>query len=648
MAKLKPISTLISVLIISLAVGYALAAWQEPEQIPPEGNVSAPINVGPETQEKEGSIAASGFLGLAPSYGFYPDPGGASKTGSSLEITGPSSYLKLPLLTTAQRDALSSATGMMIYNATANEVQVYMAPEWKKLASGVPVGNVCTEPGDCVGGICYRDEDGDFYEAVEGTKYCQAVASLGIDCNDTNVSVYPGTACTTCDICQTDGNCVYVAVGTDPLNQCTEGWNVCISQCVRGGSDGYCDGFGACNITGATENISSGYVCTGSGAKTAVSSSNYCNYDEDCDAGDCSATKWYTSCNGTGACRVATDHTNAASVAVYASTGYTLTSTCGTTGTTICSYGSYSCNNICQLIRDSYRCNASHNCAYSVGTSTSDCSSATYCSGGSCVSGLCGADCYGCSGGSCVAMTTSCGAGLYNCTGATKRCLVDAGIGYCVTRQANGAACPSDDACCSNICGTDADNDGYFSQAAGHSGTCQATSKPYTDCCDSDANAKPGQTTYYTSANACGSFDYNCNGQEDQQYTVDCVHTLPAVGCYSSVISGHPGYTAASYACGATVTKRTCRGYGGDNCTLANCWYFTSCTDNCGYYYDCTGDGQGPSWKVEDSSGLWPCRQVRCINAGYRSGCEKMVSSLFSGSPYPKDRKILKIQKVYA
>ena len=31
------------------------------------------------------------------------------------------------------------------------------------------------------------------------------------------------------------------------------------------------------------------------------------------------------------------------------------------------------------------------------------------------------------------------------------------------------------------------------------------------DCCDTDANAKPGQTSYFTSTNACGSWDYNCN-----------------------------------------------------------------------------------------------------------------------------------------
>ncbi|TNE46183.1 MAG: hypothetical protein EP343_24830, partial [Deltaproteobacteria bacterium] len=33
-----------------------------------------------------------------------------------------------------------------------------------------------------------------------------------------------------------------------------------------------------------------------------------------------------------------------------------------------------------------------------------------------------------------------------------------------------------------------------------------------TDCCDSDINTFPGQTNYYSQKNACGSFDYNCDG----------------------------------------------------------------------------------------------------------------------------------------
>ena len=34
------------------------------------------------------------------------------------------------------------------------------------------------------------------------------------------------------------------------------------------------------------------------------------------------------------------------------------------------------------------------------------------------------------------------------------------------------------------------------------------------DCCDSDANAFPGQTAFFASENACGNFDYDCDGKQ--------------------------------------------------------------------------------------------------------------------------------------
>lgn len=35
------------------------------------------------------------------------------------------------------------------------------------------------------------------------------------------------------------------------------------------------------------------------------------------------------------------------------------------------------------------------------------------------------------------------------------------------------------------------------------------------DCCDSDPDAKPGQTQYFATKNKCGSFDYNCNKRNE-------------------------------------------------------------------------------------------------------------------------------------
>jgi len=38
------------------------------------------------------------------------------------------------------------------------------------------------------------------------------------------------------------------------------------------------------------------------------------------------------------------------------------------------------------------------------------------------------------------------------------------------------------------------------------------------DCCDSDNQAHPGQTGWFTAADHCGSFDYDCSGTADLQY----------------------------------------------------------------------------------------------------------------------------------
>jgi hypothetical protein len=60
----------------------------------------------------------------------------------------------------------------------------------------------------------------------------------------------------------------------------------------------------------------------------------------------------------------------------------------------------------------------------------------------------------------------------------------------------------------------DVDGDGYGNASVPQS----ACSKPSgyvsnsTDCCDTDANAHPGQTSWFTAVNACGSWDWNCDG----------------------------------------------------------------------------------------------------------------------------------------
>lgn len=108
---------------------------------------------------------------------------------------------------------------------------------------------------------------------------------------------------------------------------------------------------------------------------------------------------------------------------------------------------------------------------------------------------------------------------------------------------ANGADCNDSSASVwQNLTGyADADADGYGTSTA--SQVCSGASLPAgyvsnnTDCYDSNANAKPGQTGWFTTNRGDGSFDYNCDGN------------------VASVISGNRmGYTIPSCAASDSAT----------------------------------------------------------------------------------------------
>jgi len=86
------------------------------------------------------------------------------------------------------------------------------------------------------------------------------------------------------------------------------------------------------------------------------------------------------------------------------------------------------------------------------------------------------------------------------------------------------------------------------------------------DCYDSNANAKPGQTTYYTTNRGDGSYDYNCDSTETKYYptaTYTCSSCTNGSG-YASTVNTTSGFQTSVPACGAsgtyyTVTNTTCR-----------------------------------------------------------------------------------------
>jgi hypothetical protein len=83
-----------------------------------------------------------------------------------------------------------------------------------------------------------------------------------------------------------------------------------------------------------------------------------------------------------------------------------------------------------------------------------------------------------------------------------------------------------------------------------------------TDCCDTDFNAKPGQTAYYAAADHCGSFDYNCDGKVTPQYgaNLHCGYLL-GVGCIPtcSNIACNTGYLGPDPGCGNSGAYGQCQ-----------------------------------------------------------------------------------------
>jgi hypothetical protein len=71
------------------------------------------------------------------------------------------------------------------------------------------------------------------------------------------------------------------------------------------------------------------------------------------------------------------------------------------------------------------------------------------------------------------------------------------------------------------------------------------------DCCDHDAKVHPGQAAYFTTAGACGGFDYDCNGKESPEYG--------AASCAWSTFScSGDGFAAPVPACGLVGTFTSC------------------------------------------------------------------------------------------
>ncbi len=142
--------------------------------------------------------------------------------------------------------------------------------------------------------------------------------------------------------------------------------------------------------------------------------------------------------------------------------------------------------------------------------------------------------------------------------------------------------------CYADVDGDHASGGGNNYSTTSHSvcaGTCASVGESAnagTDCCDSDANAYLGQTLYFTSADACGNYNYDCDASNletldttgIQGSTYACVN--PCVGCSLNYGATAGWLTAPPATCGGTGTLNSMTGayvsYTGSECyTVASC-----------------------------------------------------------------------------
>jgi hypothetical protein len=144
------------------------------------------------------------------------------------------------------------------------------------------------------------------------------------------------------------------------------------------------------------------------------------------------------------------------------------------------------------------------------------CESGNQCSSGNCTSNLCCASGQTACSGACVSVSNN----SANCGSCGRACATGSACsgGSCYLND--GQACTTGNQCRSGVCSTfylDADGDGYgISTSIARCGNTPPSGYAVNsgDCCDSDGNAHPGQTSTFTVADGCGSYDYNCDGKE--------------------------------------------------------------------------------------------------------------------------------------
>ena len=146
-------------LVVGLTIGLtikATLAWVEPDQMPPGGNIAAPLNTSETGQIKAGGLilnAGGATLGLIVERGL--DGIGTDNPQATLDVNGTiratgltvettSSGFLPPRMTTAQRNAIGSPQfGMMIANTDTKKMNMYNGSAWEVVGGdSTPTGTI--------------------------------------------------------------------------------------------------------------------------------------------------------------------------------------------------------------------------------------------------------------------------------------------------------------------------------------------------------------------------------------------------------------------------------------------------------------------------------------------------------------------------
>jgi len=223
-------------------------------------------------------------------------------------------------------------------------------------------------------------------------------------------------------------------------------------------------------------------------------------------------------------------------------------------------------------------------------TSDKDCSSTAWCNAGKCQTlketGQTCPSADACKSGLCeqgVCCSTSCAA-PFSCDSGTCTC--------------GGQICPAGDQCIAWY--EDKDGDG-FGNPKKHKQGCSSFAEPGwsklgTDCFDTNANARPGQTLRFLTDRGDGSFDFDCDGVESQAYpAVINPNACKVCGACVGECAGKVGFdcNAVPYcpsanvgfsqytACGSKGTLYECNGSEWSNTCLATFTAKPSATQTC-------------------------------------------------------------------